>query len=275
MIRTRWMVVVGLLTACSSSEEGSLDGRALPDRGAVEDLGSVGDGGVGDGARLDGLRFGDAAGSADARPSCTLGTPDNCKSCGDTCPATAAQTAQRVCVAKSCDIQCKGEQYDVNAKVADGCEVADDTPIHDQQALAASLGKVDDCGSTKRKTARLPSDARKHVKAPVDRPQGRADWFALTIADKAFCSLSGAVTVSLSNLPSTAQYRVTAKYVCDNGKKLNAAVKTASGGATVKLSPDTSCNPTPIGSDSGKVYVEVVKRSGPHATASYTVGISP
>jgi hypothetical protein len=206
-------------------------------------------------------------------PSCQIGTPDNCKSCGDSCPGSDSTTTARICRAGGqCDIECKGEHYDVNGDVLDGCENEDDLPIHDVESAAKSLGKVDDCDNTKTTTARMPSDDRKHQKAPTERSNGRVDWFEMYIDDD-WCILDAKATVNLKNLPATSSYRLTANYKCDNGTSITPVVKTAKGGSSTTLAPSTGC--TTVGDDSGTIQIIVEKLSGPHSTGSYTIAIEP
>ena len=206
--------------------------------------------------------------------SCTVGTPDNCGFCGDICPpGQDSPSTTRLCVASKCLIECMEESYDVNGSAADGCEAKDDEPIHDSKAAAKDLGTASDCGTTQTFTGVLPSDGRKHQKAPTDRPNGRADWFKLFIDDDPGCIIQADVKVSFKNLPGAASYRVTTLYVCEGGKEMPMDVKTASGGAEVAMAPSTVC--TFIGDDSGTLYIEVAKESGGHSDASYSVQVTP
>ena len=236
----------------------------------------------GDGAHLDGAAA-DIALPADGALTpditapdlgCTLGTADNCAACGDVCPPgqDTADTA-RLCEAATCTIECKEESYDVNDRATDGCEAKDDTPVHDSKATATDLGTSSDCDKPLTVSGTLPSDDRRHQKSPIDRPNGRADWFKLTIDDDAFCIIQADVKVSFKSLPSTATYSVSTVYVCKGGKEMPKDVKTAAGGSEVVLAPSTVC--TTIGDDSGTLYVEVAKESGTHSDASYTVEIEP
>jgi hypothetical protein len=207
--------------------------------------------------------------------SCTLGTVDNCASCGDVCPPGKDSPATvRVCLSGKCDIQCNAESYDVNGAVADGCEAADDLPIHDTIADAKSLGKVSDCDDSPVTTAAvMPSDDRLHLVAPTARPGGRPDWYKLHIDDNAFCIVEAEVKVSLKSLPQSAFYRVAAYWVCDSGAELAADSKTGNGGAELLLDPTTTC--TTVGDDSGTLYIKVAQESGGHSAASYTVEVKP
>lgn len=210
----------------------------------------------------------------DQGPPCQLGTPSDCKNCGDVCPGSDSLSTVRVCRSGGvCDIECLEEFYDVNGDVLDGCEIEDDKPVHDVESAAKNMGSVEDCDNKQSTTAIMPSDARRHQKAPTDRPQGRGDWFKLHIADKSFCVVDASATVSLAGLSSAASYRVTGHYTCDNGSKMTPVTKTINGGSSTTVAPSTSC--TTLGDDSGTILIEVVKLSGPHSKASYTVSIEP
>lgn len=209
-----------------------------------------------------------------ADAGCDLGTVAHCASCGNACPGPDSTSTARACVAGQCAILCKGEHYDVNGSATDGCEVQDDLPLHDGKTSAKDLGSVSDCDSNKKTgSGVLPSDGRKHVAAPTDRPNGRADWFKLAIDDTPVCFLIPSVKVSFAALPSGATYRAKAYYACDKGLELPADTLSASGGSSVTLAPSTNC--TTIGDDSGTVYVEIYKESGPASGATYSVEITP
>jgi len=206
--------------------------------------------------------------------SCTLGTVDNCASCGNVCPpGKDSPTTARVCLSGKCDIQCKAESYDVNGDVADGCEAEDDLPIHDTTADAKSLGQVSDCDNAVTTTAVTPSDDRLHLVAPTSRPGGRPDWYKLHIDDKAFCIVEAEVKVSLKSLPQSALYRAAAYWVCDGGAELATDSKSGNGGGELLLNPTTTC--TTVGDDSGTLYVKVAQESGGHSAASYTIEVKP
>lgn len=233
---------------------------------------------AGDGAGADLLFPNDAYmpfvdfGKTDA--ACALGTPENCGYCGDTCqPAADTPATARVCRSGKCDIECKEEYYDVNTSAADGCEAQDDAPVHDAKSTATNMGDVSDCDNALTTSGTLPSDDRKHQKAPTDRPEGRPDWFKLHIDDDVGCIVNADVVVSLANLPSGATYSVKAFHVCEDGTELTTAAQTGAGGSKVTVAPSTAC--TLMGDDSGTLYIEVAKVSGPHSAATYTLEVEP
>lgn len=245
--------------------EASVDGQPPPADGALPDGGPA-DQGAADGPAADGP-------SPDA--GCVLGTPDNCSYCGHVCPPgkDTASTA-RVCLAGTCGIQCKDENYDVNGQTKDGCEAQDDLPVHPGKTEARNLGKLSDCDNTKSYKARIPSDARNHLKAPTSRPNGRPDWFKVHIDDKFGCVVNSDVTLILQGLPAASSYTATAFWVCDkDSKQLATVTKSGKGGATLSLDPSTGC--TTLGDDSGTLYVSLTKTSGTHSNATYTLQVEP
>lgn len=255
-----WLGLV-LVSACSPDEPPHLwgdaawirlDGAALPDHALASDGPPIpGDGPV----------------------PCLTGTPDNCQFCGDVCPpGMDTPSTARFCT-KQCVIECKEEYYDVNGSATDGCEQPDDVPVHDSQALAQDLGQISDCDNAKSAGGILPSDDRRHLKAPTDRPNGRADWFKIFIDDDMFCIVQAEVKVSLKGLSPSASYRLTAAYHCKGGLDLPQLTKTSPGGKEVTLKPSSAC--TTVGDDSGTLYIEVAKESGPHSAAGYTLEVTP
>lgn len=225
----------------------------------------------------DGAAMPDLFPPVDVKPdsSCTLGTTQACAHCSDVCPpGNETSSTSPVCIDSKCDIQCKGEYYDVDGDAKNGCEAQDDLPVHSEETLAKSLGKVKDCDNNQSAAGVIPSDARKHITAPVDRTNGRADWFKLHIDDQPGCIVNAEVKVSLSGLPAAASYRVVAHYLCDkDSKKLAPDNKLGQGGTELTLAPGTGC--TLIGDDSGWLYIKVSKESGPHSKASYAIDIEP
>jgi len=212
--------------------------------------------------------------SPDLGPACEVGTLDNCAHCGDRCPGADTPTTARICrTGGICDIECKDEYYDVNGDAQDGCELADDLPIHDGPNATKNLGSVEDCDNAQTAAARIPSDDRNHQKAPTERKLGRADWFSLHIADKSFCIMEVDVTFNLAKLPSAATFRLTVNYLCDNHANTTPVTRTVKGGTSTTLSADTGC--TSMSDDSGKVQIGIERLSGPHSQASYSISIQP
>src|SRR5262245_4781160 len=77
----------------------------------------------------------------DADLGCELGSADHCGSCSVACIAGTAMT-KAVCTDATasgvCDIVCRGEAYDVDGKVDNGCEAVDEAP-HDSMGTAEAI----------------------------------------------------------------------------------------------------------------------------------------
>ena len=207
---------------------------------------------------------------------CQVGTPQACASCTDKCPGpTASKSTERVCIGAKCDIQCKDEYYDVNGAPTDGCEFVDDLPIHDVESAAASMGSFSDCKGKQTTSAVMPSDARLHINAPTNRANGRADFFKLTISDDWGCNVDADVEVNFGGLPTGSRFAVTAYYRCKDGTKKASKSSAASGGSSIKITPSIGCSTGGFGDDSGTVFIEVKKQSGPHNNGNYQVMVTP
>ena len=267
-----------LLAGCSSD---SGDDKTFPDfavsDAVQQDLFQPADGpSPGDGP-LDGQPPGDGQPADGAGPDkgCTVGTADHCTKCGDKCPGPEDSATTRVCVNAKCDIQCKGDYYDVNGAAVDGCEHLDALALNGTESAAKDLGAVTDCDKDKTSSGAIPSDERLHITAPVSRPNGTPRWFKLAITDKAFCAVNAKVVVDLSALPAKADYKVEAKYVCKNKTTLKSTIKSSAGGKSVTLSPSVKC--TTMGDDSGTLYLEIKKTSGSttHSDKQFKLTITP
>ncbi len=272
-------IKVPLPTSTAAMDLGtrSISGGAVSGKGPCSG-GGVTDGGVKDGAPpptdgapADAPRDGPPGdvGPQDGPPAegtCTKGTPDNCAFCGDTCPGPDDSATARACVSGTCTIACKGDNYDVNGKIADGCEVADPLAKHTTEATAKDLGAVSDCDPVKKAAGTLLSDSRHHVTPPNDREQGGYYWFKLAITDKTWCALSASATVSFAALPKAAKYSVMAHYVCKkDGKKLPATSKSANGGKSLTLNPKNDCKGS---DDGGTLFLRIHKATGKKAHSS-------
>lgn len=268
------LAALALVAGCASSESPPppLDAQAGAELGL--------DRALADRVALDGALVRDHARDlpGDGRPpdsaGCALGTPDHCGACGKACPpGHDPQGAIRVCLAGSCELQCLEEAYDVDGQVANGCEVEDDLPIHDLAQTARDLGAVSDCGNAVSAQGLLPSDGRVHVKSPNDRANGRADWFKLHITDNGGCVVDASIAISLASLPTGVSVRGTAYWRCDDGKVLASVSQVSGGGSSLSLEPGTAC--TWLGDDSGTLFLELRRESGPHTAQGYTLAIEP
>ncbi len=158
----------------------------------------------------------DLAGFGDA--GCALGTPDHCGSCSTKCAGPDDATTARVCSGPTalgaCGLLCKGEAYDVDALLDDGCEI--DDPLQDTAATAFAVVLPDlapsgqACNNSNNGCTvvrAVASDARKHDAAPVDRPLGREDWFVVTATGPGGSNpMTACLSISNANWPSDNKY---------------------------------------------------------------------
>jgi hypothetical protein len=227
-------------------------------------------GGGGGGDDDSGIPVYDAGGGTqpDGGSPCTLGTADHCGGCDTVCPGDVDAGTTRVCsdtsTTATCDIVCTGEFYDVNGSIGDGCE-AEDPIVHDSPDAA-----VPESATTAGITIGAPywyayGDARQHDVAPLSRPNGRVDWYAVTNPDAA--SISACLTIS--NFPTDDQFQVC---ITNNGNKNidPSACKTitsSSAGASACVSPSMTAT------KNGTYYVQVQKMSGSNTLNGYALFI--
>ncbi len=101
-----------------------------------------------------------------------LNTPDNCGSCGNTCPGEGIPGTTRTCNNGQCGLQCLNAQgdgftdfYDANGDLKDGCECVDDTIAPHSIEDTVSLGVLTSCDFKRQITG---------LKIPVDVVTGPA-----------------------------------------------------------------------------------------------------
>lgn len=213
---------------------------------------------------------------ADAREPapCPLGTLDHCLHCGDVCLGQGLVGTVASCGASGCTIECDGDAYDVNGDPTDGCEAMDDQKNNHSMQTAFDMGDVTDCDAYQTAGGTMPSDGTQHASSPFSRTDGREDWFALYIEDKV-CVMEGLVNIDLTALPTAALYEASAFFVCDHGGgELQSKLGSAAGGEHLKVSifPFDCPNTT---NESGTLYVQLYKVSGPHSVAAYSISIKP
>lgn len=208
-------------------------------------------------------------------PPCAIGTVAHCQNCDESCPGVDNAGSERICEKGQCTWTCKGEYYDVNGDISDGCEVQDDIPVHEKSQDAHLIAKVEDCDDLQSISAKMPSDDGDHAEAPASRKKGRADWFTLEIADKAFCQVEADITFDFSQFPASTEFHVKAYYLCDSNKKLAEIDDYVDGGESLTLTPNTGCTIFSATDDSGAVFISVEKIGGAHSGATYTITIEP
>jgi hypothetical protein len=232
-----------------------------------------------DPSRLD-LSLSDLSGGpgdlATSDMACGIGTPDHCGSCTVSCPGIDDATTARTCSAPTalgtCSLLCKGEHYDVDGDPLNGCELDDP-----EQASAAaaeivglpntdpslSTGVCDGANNGCTITHVIGCDLRKHDAAPIDRPDGREDWFKVTASGAGGVNkMKACLSIGNTNWPSDNQYEVC---ISADGSMSPTTCATA-------IARMTSMCVQPNGNpDSGTFYVKVRKKQGMPTSLGYAL----
>src|SRR5207248_1710941 len=187
---------------------------------------------------------------------CMLGTPDHCRTCNDPCPGMDDDKTMRVCKSPDCDILCKGEYYDLNQDIKDGCESLDapaqDTP---QTAVTYTLpDMVDPMFKTNplNLLGKIYWDLRMHDAPPELRPNGREDWYQFTAVGTGKMNTIMTACLSINQFPVDNKFEIC---ISDNGKTTFDAVKACkslSGGTMMSV-----CVSPPAMTDAGTYFVRV------------------
>jgi hypothetical protein len=153
---------------------------------------------------------------------CSLGTADHCGTCNTVCPPGAddsatLRTCSGVTAFATCDIICRGESYDLDGKLANGCE-AQDLPIQDSETTAVPItlpathgpatGDLGGNGNPSNRLGQIYGDARMHESAPMLRPNGREDWWKLNVQGNGDSSKGVTACLGISNFPNDNVYEV-------------------------------------------------------------------
>ncbi len=149
--------------------------------------------------------------------------PDSCGTLCEVCPGGSdANTTKRECVATdgtfACVVMCRGDYYDANNDLADGCETGDDE-VRLDSARAFDMGTVSDDSdgaASQFADGHFPADAREHEQAPALRsgPLGinSEDWYFITGEDTAGFpvpdDMEFGATLDVTGLPPENQYEV-------------------------------------------------------------------
>lgn len=131
----------------------------------------------------------DASVAKEVETTCTLGTVEHCGDCNVKCPGADDDRTTRICRdatrSATCELICRGEAYDVDGKLDNGCEAVD-LPIQDSlaTAVAVTLPNVVNDATLKSNpmnmTAAVHHDDRFHDDEGGTRPFGREDWYRVT-----------------------------------------------------------------------------------------------
>jgi hypothetical protein len=137
----------------------------------------------------------------------------------------------------TCTFSCQGENYDVNANPADGCEVQDATTGNHTQATASNQGSIscfDGNGMTVNLAGAMISDARVHENAAItgfSASAGAAPDFFTVHATGGVCINDIALTLQVTGSSMPTCYKLT---VVTNPATVTRTQQTgASGAATI------------------------------------------
>jgi hypothetical protein len=173
----------------------------------------------------------------------TTNDVQNCSTCNAVCPGYLNPTDDAFCTGSSCDLTCRGENYDVNNNPVDGCEVYDGNGPGHSTATATYLGQKECLDSTSNTTVTgdIPSDSRVH-NPPVESFNGSMgaapDYFSVfgTGSCSGFlcvCVNDFQVTITTSGGGGSQCYQVT--LITNNGNHTmtvsGSGTNTMSGGA--------------------------------------------
>lgn len=193
--------------------------------------------------------------------ACTaLDTVQNCGACGNACPGVGLGTSDVSCAdpgGKQCGMTCRGENYDVDADMANGCEKGHPVPPGHTEATPADRGHKDcfDGASTDEFSAHLLSDARVHMNPGVDNFSGTVgsapDYWSVQADGGLFCVNDYDVTFSTAGGGGTPCYTCT---IITNKKSasvtisgagsanMNSGAGSYSGGTTIYFKIEKTCN---------------------------------
>jgi hypothetical protein len=201
---------------------------------------------------------------------CTLGTPDHCGTCATVCPPGADDVGtKRTCSLPTafgtCDISCKGEYYDVNGDLADGCEALDE-PLQDTTLTAVVVSLP----TSQNIVAKVYGDNRTHDTAPTMRPTGREDWYKVNVTGTGDAASGPTACLGITNFPGDNMFEV-----CLSTKGaasfLQPNCKTATGMMNDMASTSQCVSFANSASEAGTYYVRVRKLSGSWTALSYAL----
>ncbi len=157
-----------------------------------------------------------ASGSDCCGGACTsIGTPQNCGACGRACPGLGSSTSDPYCDAsRTCGMSCRGDNYDVDQRLDNGCEILDILPPGHTQSSASYRGEKDcwDGSSSDTFDEYLMSDRRAHANPPVVPWNGTVgaapEWWKVR-ATGGVCTNDYLVTFSTSGGSALSCYTLT------------------------------------------------------------------
>jgi hypothetical protein len=213
------------------------------------------------------------AGCNELPSQAALSAPSDCGACGNACPPVNSASADAACVDpanKTCGISCRGDVYDVDGNINNGCEVADPEAGNHDKTTASPFPNTDcsDSNSQNTFTGHIVSDTRMHTNPAVtdfDATVGAAPhWYSVFSSGGLTCADDYALTLTTTGGPAVPCYMAT--IITDK----NMASVTTTGAGTASTS-----GPAGAYSDNSTIYFKVEKTcstmSVGGADVSYTV----
>jgi hypothetical protein len=163
----------------------------------------------------------DLARAADGPNLCNLGDPDHCGTCTTVCPpgqddGGTLRTCSAATAFGKCDYQCRGEYYDIDGKIANGCE-AQDLPIQDSPATAVVKNLADgalipspspDGTNPINFTGQVFGDVKDHETPPTQRPNGREDWYKVMATGNGDGAKNIEACLGITNFPTDNMFEI-------------------------------------------------------------------
>lgn len=253
-LRASWSALVLVVVVSACAKGGSADGLPLL---------PLAEGGALDGGKTDGDA--DAAPPADGgADACTLGSAAACGACGTVCGTTDAQTTFGCTDATpggTCTLTCRAEFYDLDGKPENGCE-AEDAIVQDTTASARPIA-LDATTRTANIAGKAYGDARPHEGVPLTRPNGREDWYHVTVTEADAGAGAFGACLGITNFPSDDVFEVCTTDA--NASSFTNCDSLVKGGAASKCVKPTG------NTDVGEYYVRVKKLSGSSTPNQYAL----
>ena len=222
--------------------------------------------------------LGGADGARDMAGAQCLGTADSCGTGCAVCPGSDSATTMRICTSPDptgiCDLVCKGDNYDFDGVIDNGCEAND--PRHDTIPVAiqvtlpdyAAVGTVPACDNANdpcNELEEIYGDTRNHDTTPTSRPNGLVDLFQVT-ATGAGSGSGMKACLGISNFPVDNRYMVCISNAGSTNPADHCATMQAVGGGASVCVPSTGTLAA-----TGTFYVSVRRLAGSNTANKYAL----
>lgn len=155
---------------------------------------------------------------------------------------------------------CRGERYDVDGRLDNGCE-AQDTPRHDTLETAVEVDLPD--ARPVNVDAPILSDDRAHDTEPVKRELGLPDWWKVTAIGNGNLGKTMHACLYVGDLPVDSVYEVC---ISEAGSERPSVCKTVA-----PTTPEGLSRCAVAADDSGIFFVRVLKKAGAHSARTYAL----